>query len=539
VALMEVDEDQLANSADGNTIEGYLEAIVDDVLIGWAWSPQRPDLRLSVTIAIDEQRCGELVADQLSSKLAEAGIGDGGYSFRLRLPAEFLDGRAHELAVSVEGSPLTPRRPSYEGSNGTKFVVVRSFSVPLARRPLRTRGIDGLVEAVVGDQIIGWAWSSDAPDERVEVEILLDGKLLGTTVAKSPREDLHEAGIGDGAHGFSYRLPDTAGMGAEQIIEARAGAARLPLDVSVRYRLVDTPSERRLRSVRYSALSSSDPPAPQKAVVTNLNWLFGLYASQSAGTIGEAIDLRVQRYEHICETLGELGIPYLLAIAPEKQDVYPELADGAQSIHAEFVQRLRAAVRDSRWPQPLDLAEPLIDARRHGVLYPRTDSKWNARGAFFAARAIVKAISSRVEGVTPLGLERARGLRCEGFRGDLVDLPKVGASSERPGADAWVEATVEADATSLRSVQMPAPEHLVRPGYSPPLLFELADEPNLPRLALMGGATVEPILPWFAEQSRRTVVFQGHDPPLEPIELEAPDALVHLVTAMELVAVDA
>ena len=42
----------------------------------------------------------------------------------------------------------------------------------------------------------------------VTLEVLSDGRSLGTTVAALYREDLKAAGIGDGRHGFEFRLPD-------------------------------------------------------------------------------------------------------------------------------------------------------------------------------------------------------------------------------------------------------------------------------------------------------------------------------------------
>lgn len=60
----------------------------------------------------------------------------------------------------------------------------------------------GFVEALRAFQVRGWAFDHDEPARRLEVELRLSGSLIGAAVADQPREDLRDAGMGDGAHGF-------------------------------------------------------------------------------------------------------------------------------------------------------------------------------------------------------------------------------------------------------------------------------------------------------------------------------------------------
>jgi len=413
----------------------------------------------------------------------------------------------------------------------------RIFSVvSLGEARKRRASVAGRFEGVVEDQLVGWAWCPDAPTERVGIEVLLDGRTLGSTVADQQRGDLRGEGIGDGAHGFSYRLPDDAGLARQQLIEVRAGPARIPLDVAHRYGLAATASTRQLRPARYTAVPAAAPPPPEAAQLGDEGWLFPLYDPRSSIGTEDQIHTAAERYEHLCRTLSEIGVPYILAIAPNKQDVYPQLAAGARSAHPRFVRLMRSELLDSKWPDPFDLLVALMDARRHGVLYPRSDSNWNARGAFYATHAVIREVAKRVPEAAPLPLDRARGVSVDGFRGNLIELPRFGPDKEPVESTPMVEATLEADVASLRSIQMPAPVDLPLPGHPAPLLFQIADEPQLPRLALMGVAMVDQLLQWFPEHSRRTLVCRGHEPPLEQLELESPDAIVHVVTAAELLA---
>ncbi len=55
------------------------------------------------------------------------------------------------------------------------------------------------------DEISGWVWDSDHPDEPVDIEIL-DGDVVVLKVSADQfRPDLAEAGIGDGHHGFAIQ----------------------------------------------------------------------------------------------------------------------------------------------------------------------------------------------------------------------------------------------------------------------------------------------------------------------------------------------
>jgi hypothetical protein len=55
--------------------------------------------------------------------------------------------------------------------------------------------------------VVGWAWYPDAPERRVEVDVLADGDVIGTMTANLHREDVKAAGCGDGCYGFSIALP--------------------------------------------------------------------------------------------------------------------------------------------------------------------------------------------------------------------------------------------------------------------------------------------------------------------------------------------
>jgi hypothetical protein len=66
--------------------------------------------------------------------------------------------------------------------------------------------IRGKLEGASAGVLRGWAWDTAAPELRLNLQILIDGTVVGHVVADRLRKDLEHAGIGSGAHGFEYLL---------------------------------------------------------------------------------------------------------------------------------------------------------------------------------------------------------------------------------------------------------------------------------------------------------------------------------------------
>jgi len=106
--------------------------------------------------------------------------------------------------------------------------------------------IQGYVESHLGAHISGWAWDSERPELRVALEIYRDNTLLCRLTAENFRQDLKDAGIGDGGHGFSYNDPALVGADREQISVIAA-------DVDITLNWGD------LASIDFSSLLEFDP----------------------------------------------------------------------------------------------------------------------------------------------------------------------------------------------------------------------------------------------------------------------------------------
>ncbi len=78
--------------------------------------------------------------------------------------------------------------------------------------------MNGRVDAIDQGRIFGWAFDPMAPDQRLTIRVLLDGKVIAEAVADRNRPDLRRNGIGDGKHAFEIALPDPVQSRASELV---------------------------------------------------------------------------------------------------------------------------------------------------------------------------------------------------------------------------------------------------------------------------------------------------------------------------------
>ncbi len=77
---------------------------------------------------------------------------------------------------------------------------------------------DGHHDGTTCDKIFGWAWDRTQPTARVNVDIYDGSTKLGTVTASGFRQDLLNAGIGDGFHAFNFSTPSSLKDGLSHTI---------------------------------------------------------------------------------------------------------------------------------------------------------------------------------------------------------------------------------------------------------------------------------------------------------------------------------
>jgi hypothetical protein len=75
------------------------------------------------------------------------------------------------------------------------------------KAPERPPVYEGFHDVTNCNGAMGWAWDKNRPGVPIEVELYDGDTLLATVTASDFRQDLLNAGIGNGQHGFTYPIP--------------------------------------------------------------------------------------------------------------------------------------------------------------------------------------------------------------------------------------------------------------------------------------------------------------------------------------------
>jgi microcystin-dependent protein len=97
--------------------------------------------------------------------------------------------------------------------------LVRAAAVPCAGR------LRGFIDRLDATCIAGWAQNPDHADAPVCLDILADDRMIGQVLANRYREDLKQAGIGSGRHGFKFALPQGVALAAIEVRRSSDGTA--------------------------------------------------------------------------------------------------------------------------------------------------------------------------------------------------------------------------------------------------------------------------------------------------------------------------
>lgn len=90
-----------------------------------------------------------------------------------------------------------------------------------------SRAYIGYVDSIGGHAILGWAYNSANPGERVALRILCDNRVIGELNASEYRTDLEKAGIGDGCHAFAFPVDPGLPRSAAFAVEVAGTGVRL------------------------------------------------------------------------------------------------------------------------------------------------------------------------------------------------------------------------------------------------------------------------------------------------------------------------
>lgn len=166
--------------------EGHLDTFGPSEITGWAWDTRMPSRRVVIEVLSDGVPVAQATADGYRPDLAQSGKAQGSCAFQLPMPLAMLDGRAHAVAVRIQGaSEVLPGRHTHfkaspvlpEGSVQLEWgalVGAARFAAPMEHGcDVEARDI---ATAAVVAQGLGWPDASDMA--RLRFRIPLPGELF-------------------------------------------------------------------------------------------------------------------------------------------------------------------------------------------------------------------------------------------------------------------------------------------------------------------------------------------------------------------------
>jgi hypothetical protein len=89
--------------------------------------------------------------------------------------------------------------------------------------------VTGHLDLCGPELIEGWIFWRSNPDHRLQLQVFLEERLLGGCTADLFRQDLADAGLGDGNCAFSFRLPEDVVMDEPKSVRLRVAGSVLYL----------------------------------------------------------------------------------------------------------------------------------------------------------------------------------------------------------------------------------------------------------------------------------------------------------------------
>jgi cephalosporin hydroxylase len=169
---------------------GCLDEVGPDWIAGWVLDRVDPSLPVALELWEAGRKLTTIPADIAGVELSGTGPGDGRRSFAVPVPALLRDDAVHEIDIRRAGGRSVlaetlrfrfPRRdPLAPGRHGRAY-------------PGTIEGhVDGCSQGVVH----GWASRTASRHEPVAVQVLVDGVVVGESVARLKRADLELTGKG-------------------------------------------------------------------------------------------------------------------------------------------------------------------------------------------------------------------------------------------------------------------------------------------------------------------------------------------------------
>lgn len=191
-------------------IEGFVDAIDDGRLCGWAWAPADPQDAVTIEAWVDGVRVDIFAADAFRGDLKAAGKRGGYCAFDRKIagPAgAVVTVKAslgpESLQSELVGSPILMPALSISAPAplGLQTLDVDIFPVPFGQ----ASGVIGFIDQCGPHRIRGWV--QGATSKTLNLHVFADSVMVVSAPANQWRPDVAESLDGDGCCGFDIALP--------------------------------------------------------------------------------------------------------------------------------------------------------------------------------------------------------------------------------------------------------------------------------------------------------------------------------------------
>jgi hypothetical protein len=231
--------------------------------------------------------------------------------------------------------------------------------------------------------------------------------------------------------------------------------------------------------------------------------------------------------------LAAKGCRYLFVVAPNKDTIYPEkMPPGFTRLHPDSrLDQLLAYLREHTQVAAVDLRPALFRAKQNGSVFYRTDTHWNAAGAFAAQAAIAEALQPWFPTLRPLAIDEYTITRGSRPGGDLARTLGVHEALQEPD----VRFTPH-NPSRIRGLDASGDPALDQARNERELVTEAPRAP-VGRAVIQRDSFGEALAPFLAPHFRRTVfVWNSAIGGLDwtVIDREQPDLVLHEVVERSL-----
>ena len=162
------------------------------------------------TTAVGHNRRRMVVAIALVLSVVTAGVIFGQRTGRFSQASRNKAGRSQESGITPASFDTPSKEYIYAGGR-----------LIATEEPAQTTALyQGFLDAAGCGIITGWAWDSSQPNTVISVDIFDGSTSIISIAANLFREDIVNAGIGNGFHGFSFTVPQSLKNGQPHNIRA-------------------------------------------------------------------------------------------------------------------------------------------------------------------------------------------------------------------------------------------------------------------------------------------------------------------------------